>query len=67
MSSSDCVSGNEEAFLEIQNFLKALGSYPERFARNPEVSFEQHYRTLMAVKRHGFGPVRRNGSDGRKS
>ncbi len=27
---------------EIRNFLRALNSYPKRFADNPYVSFEQH-------------------------
>ena len=53
---SDRVSGNEEACLEIQSFLKALNSYPESFARNPRVSFEQHHS--------GFRPVGRNESAG---
>jgi hypothetical protein len=47
------VSGNEEACLEMQSFLEALHSYPERFARNPGVSFEQHHSGLMPVERNG--------------
>ena len=27
---------------EIEGFLRALTSYPDRFARNPQLSFEQH-------------------------
>jgi hypothetical protein len=27
---------------EIENFLNALSSYPDRFARDPYVSFEEH-------------------------
>jgi hypothetical protein len=27
---------------EIEHFAQALKSYPEQFARNPKVSFEQH-------------------------
>jgi len=27
---------------EIRNFMRALSSYPERFADNPYLSFEQH-------------------------
>ena len=64
---SDRVSGNEEAHQEIQNFLKALDSYPERFARNPGVSFAEHHRALAPVKRSGFGRARQNGRDARKS
>ncbi len=28
--------------LEIEAFLHAMNSYPERFARDPQVSFQQH-------------------------
>jgi len=31
-----------EVQLEIENFLRALDSYPDRFAREPHLSFEQH-------------------------
>jgi hypothetical protein len=41
--------GNERVRLEIQSFLKALDSYPDRFAREPEVSFEQHFCSLVAA------------------
>jgi hypothetical protein len=27
---------------EVAGFLQALTSYPERYARNPKLSFEQH-------------------------
>jgi hypothetical protein len=33
---------NEEARLEIQNFLHALDSYPTRAAKDPRISFQQH-------------------------
>lgn len=46
-------SGNEEAYVEIQSFMKALDSYPERFARRPGMSFEQHHRGFGRVKRRG--------------
>jgi hypothetical protein len=36
---SEGVSGNQDAHQEIRNFLRALASYPERFARKPGVSF----------------------------
>lgn len=67
MSRSDRVSGNEEACLEIQRFLKALDSYPECFARNPEVSFEQHHSGLMLVGRNGSGRAKKDDSDARKN
>jgi hypothetical protein len=37
---------NREARVEIQSFLQALDSYPTRFSREPEVSFEQHLTSL---------------------
>lgn len=33
---------NRKADVEIQSFLQAIDSYPERFSREPEVSFAQH-------------------------
>ncbi|HLW84009.1 MAG TPA: hypothetical protein VKR60_02270 [Candidatus Sulfotelmatobacter sp.] len=37
---------NEHACMEILSFLQALNSYPEHFAREPEISFEQHRISL---------------------
>jgi hypothetical protein len=34
---------------EIENFLLALSSYPDRFAQDPCVSFEQHLFSMMAA------------------
>jgi hypothetical protein len=34
---------------EIKNFLSALVSYPDRFALEPELSFEQHLFQLVAA------------------
>ena len=36
------------AEVEVQNFLKAINSYAERFAQNPELSFEDHLFTISA-------------------
>jgi len=33
---------------EIDNFLRALRSYPESFAHNPQLSFEQHLSGITA-------------------
>jgi len=33
---------------DIENFLRALDSYPDRFARNPLLSFEQHFFRVAA-------------------
>lgn len=32
---------------EIEYFLKALNSYPDRFAREPYLSFEQHLFSII--------------------
>jgi len=32
---------------EIDNFLRALRSYPESFSHNPRLSFEQHLFRVM--------------------
>jgi hypothetical protein len=54
---SDRVVGNEEARVEMQSFLEALDSYPESFARDPGISFEQHCSSLMTFARDGSGPA----------
>ena len=40
------VSGNEQVRSEMQTFLQALHSYPERFAPDPEISFEEYWVSL---------------------
>lgn len=37
---------------EIETFLQALSSYPERFAREPYLSFEQHLFRITASCQH---------------
>ncbi|HEV3207872.1 MAG TPA: hypothetical protein VGZ28_13025 [Terriglobales bacterium] len=44
---------------EIKIFLSALGSYPDRFAREPHVSFEQHFFRIAATNRLVNGSRRR--------
>ena len=41
------VQTNETVRAEMQTFLAALASYPDRFAANPRISFEQHRGSLM--------------------
>lgn len=41
------MSDNERVRREIEAFLLALKSYPERFARNPGITFEQHRISLI--------------------
>ena len=41
--------GNEQVRWEIHSFLKALDSYPERFAKEPGITFEQHLCSLVST------------------
>ena len=41
------VSNNEQVLAEMQSFLLALNSYPDRFAREPQITFEQHRSSLV--------------------
>ena len=41
------MQSNETVRAEMQTFLAALASYPDRFAINPRISFEQHWGSLM--------------------
>jgi hypothetical protein len=39
--------GNEDVRKEIAAFLRALHSYPDRFAQNPGITFEEHRSALV--------------------
>lgn len=39
----------QEVQQEIENFLRALNSYPDEFAHDPRLSFEQHLSSLNAM------------------
>ena len=41
--------GNDQARMEIQSFLQALASYPATFAKDPGISFEQHFSRLVSA------------------
>jgi hypothetical protein len=43
---------------EIKSFLRALVTYPDRFAREPELSFEQHLFQLVAANQLATGERR---------
>lgn len=45
---------------EIETFLRALSSYPDRFARNPYLSFEQHFFSIAGTSQ-SIEPRRREG------
>lgn len=40
---------NELVRVEMQAFLKALDSYPARFAVEPDVTFEEHRASLIQL------------------
>ena len=48
----------QEVQQEIETFLTALSSYPDRFARNPCLSFEQHLFSLAVAKAGSHGSDR---------
>ena len=39
---------------QIDNFLRALNSYPDRFAREPYLSFQQHLSSVVTAT-HALG------------
>jgi hypothetical protein len=41
------LAGNEQVRREIQSFLHALHSYPDRFVKDPSISFEEHRSGLV--------------------
>jgi hypothetical protein len=47
-----------EVRCEIDNFLLALHSYPERFATDPCLSFEDYLCSIMAAEAVNGGPRR---------
>lgn len=57
VSGLGCVAGERDVQHEIKSFLSALVSYPDRFAVEPDLSFEQHLFQLVAANqmrsRHG--------------
>jgi hypothetical protein len=46
---------------EIKSFLSALVSYQDRFAQEPDLSFEQHLFQLVAAGRLASSEQRRRG------
>lgn len=42
---------SEQVQEEIQNFLRAMDSYPNRFAKEPRVSFQRHLRSFFSPDR----------------
>ncbi len=52
------MSENEQARTEIANFLLAMHSYPDRFAQDPRITFEEYRSSFIeAPKPHSRGPA----------
>jgi hypothetical protein len=41
------MTANEQVRHEIQSFLRALDSYPDRVAKSPGISFEEHLGSFV--------------------
>ena len=41
---------DERVRVEIQRYLQALASYPDRFARDPDISFKKHLYSVVAAE-----------------
>ena len=54
-------SSERDVKQEIENFLNALNSYPDRFAREPQLSFHEHLVDIeMASQQAASGGRRRH-------
>jgi hypothetical protein len=42
-------SANEQVRAEIQRYLQALASYPDRFAQDPDITFQKYLYSLAAA------------------
>jgi hypothetical protein len=49
----DQMSSNDKVRIEIQTFLQALSSYPDRFKRHPGITFEEHRGSLIPAAEAG--------------
>ena len=47
----DVLECNQLAFEEFRKFVRAIESYPERFAKQPGISFQRHLSSLFATSR----------------
>ncbi|MFZ0416502.1 MAG: hypothetical protein WAM04_00240 [Candidatus Sulfotelmatobacter sp.] len=44
---------NEQVSEEIEKFLRAVDSYPDRVAKEPSISFRRHLSSLFATSPNG--------------
>jgi hypothetical protein len=59
--SSPSAALEREVRREIEHFKRAINSYADRVAREPHLSFEQHWFRLAASSRMANGEERRRG------
>jgi hypothetical protein len=53
-------SREQEVKQEIENFLNALSSYPDRFAQEPRLSFQEHLFDIEMARQQAHGGRRRH-------
>jgi hypothetical protein len=54
----DVLECNQLACEEFQKFILAIESYPERFAKEPGISFRRHLSSLFTSSRNDVGATR---------
>jgi hypothetical protein len=52
--SSDPLSNDEQVRIEIRTFLLALDSYPDRFSKDPKITFEKHCSSLVPASKNSL-------------
>jgi hypothetical protein len=48
------LSNDEQVRIEIQTFLLALDSYPDRFSKDPKITFEKHCSSLVPASKNNL-------------
>ena len=48
------LSNDEQVRVEIQTFLLALNSYPDRFSKDPKITFEKHCSSLASPTKNNL-------------
>jgi hypothetical protein len=48
------LSNDEQVRIEIQTFLLALNSYPDRFSKDPKITFEKHCSSLASPTKNNL-------------
>lgn len=48
LKSMDSLAAESELRREVDNFIRAIKSYPDRFAKDPLLSFQRHLASITA-------------------